>query len=262
VKPIIFLTDLHLEKMENAKRAAFIDSLAAKDTDTIILGGDIGLGLNTPIFLAEIATVCRHKKILFILGNHDFFGESFSRIKRTTPLICRNFDNLVFLDEGIIVPIPKKSACIIGTTGWVDARCGYKERSIAQCTDFAMIQEFKNQTRSESINLMRSVSDESTELLTPVLEEALKKYQHVILTTHFPTFHQAVRFDNKKVSSVTLPFFVNVSLGKGILDAAKRHRRKKITVLCGHTHSDFRGKVADNVEICVSAPNSPLLLKG
>ena len=259
---LVFFADLHLERMEYPERRNFLRGIALRKEQIVVLGGDIALALSTPLFLSEIAIACSEKRVCFVLGNHDFFGDSVSRMKRIISYQCSHYTNLHFLDRGDVIQIGGTKSCLIGDSGWADARCGLKHRTYAPCREFELVEELRRGNRSESFQAMRFLADASAKMIGKSLEKAAAlRFNHIIVVTHVPPFHQAVKFHGKENSPIRLPFYVNVALGTKLLSFAKKHRNLKITVLCGHTHSAQICRIARNIEICVAEPRVALVMK-
>jgi len=60
----------------------------------------------------------------------------------------------------------------------------------------------------------------------------------VILLTHVPPLPEATWHEGKTSGPDFLPHFCNAKLGEVIRAACDSHPASKLTVLCGHTHSE------------------------
>lgn len=116
---ILVLSDLHIEFPGQQR-----PELPPEDTyDVIVAAGDIGIGASGVHWLAETFTM----PVLFVPGNHEYYGAAFGLRRREIIDACNQFENIVFLD-GQAVTID--GVRFVGATLWTD----FKLESYADLT--------------------------------------------------------------------------------------------------------------------------------
>jgi predicted phosphodiesterase len=76
VVKIRVLSDLHLEFFGSGWRS-FVNGLSADDCDVLVLAGDVTVANGTPTLSEALGAFCkRFKRVVFVLGNHEFYGDT------------------------------------------------------------------------------------------------------------------------------------------------------------------------------------------
>ena len=88
-----------------------------------------------------------------------------------------------------------------------------------------------------------------TSFRTLVLPLALAAHEHVVLLTHVPPFREACWHLGRTSDDDWLPFFTCHAVGEVIRDCLRQHPERRLTVLCGHTHSAGNCRPAENLEV-------------
>lgn len=68
---LAWLTDIHLNFLEDSERRRFLETVATQ-ADALAISGDIGESPSSIGYLQEMEEILR-KPIYFVLGNHDFY---------------------------------------------------------------------------------------------------------------------------------------------------------------------------------------------
>ena len=194
----------------------------------------------------------------FLLGNHDFYGSSFSEVQKRVEEVCAGHGNLRQLGRGEIVPLGSGDA-LIGHQGWADGRAGWGPRSLARNPDFQAIGDFCGLSQGEAFARMHKLGKGCAQYFRDLLPYALTCYRRVWVATHVPPFSHAAYYDNKPCDKLRQPFFSNISAGGAIRAIAGRFPGRRLTVLCGHTHCRAAVRAANNVEVLVGSarPGAP-----
>jgi Icc protein len=247
---IAWATDIHLDHCSSSTVRKFVDSLGRGGHDAILLGGDIGQAPSFDGYLLMIseAVSC---PVFFVLGNHDFYGGSIREVRERASALASNRENLHYLSEIGVVPLSENVA-LVGHDGWADGRLGDFEGSPVLLNDFVLIEELTLPSKGDRLRAMRGLADEAADHLGKQLPEALANYEEVIVLTHVPPFREACWHEGETSGDDWLPFFASQIVGEAILDAAKDHRDKESTVLCGHTHGSGRCQPLPNVTVHTS----------
>ena len=108
------LSDLHCEF--NPKE---IDKLFDTSVDLIILAGDISNSTYIKEDLTYISNI--GIPIIYITGNHEYYGSSKKELDKELTRFCKSVPNLTFLNNQIL---QINDIVFIGSTGWCDESNG------------------------------------------------------------------------------------------------------------------------------------------
>ena len=125
-----WLTDVHLNFLSPAGRAAFYQRLRGERMDAILLGGDIGEARSVNGLLAEMEAALEIP-IYFVLGNHDFYGGSIRAVRERVAEQCAASKRLHWLPAAGTIALTDDTA-LIGHDSWADGRAGDYDRSVLQ----------------------------------------------------------------------------------------------------------------------------------
>jgi len=245
---LLWLTDLHLDRVDENRRLAFCDSLKKNSADAVVITGDISTSEMLPGHLLELGRACAPRPVYFVLGNHDFIGSSFADVDRAVERVCAAQNNLRHLGHGEIVSLGGEAA-LIGCRGWPDGRAGWGSRSVVKSPDCEGIADFRGLSKPAVFERMEDLGKASARYFRETLPYALQCYRHVWIATHVPPFTQAAFYDGKPCGRHHLPHFTNWSAGSAIQGIARNYPKNRITVLCGHTHSGAVVDIAEGLEV-------------
>lgn len=79
------------------------------------------------------------------------------------------------------------------------------------------------------------------------LPAALDPFEELILLTHVPPFREAAWHEGKVSNDDWLPFMASKPMGDVLKDALAARPDRKVTVLCGHTHSAGEVEILPNL---------------
>ncbi len=250
MKMAAWTTDIHLDRLTERDYLEYKEYLQDLNPDCLIISGDI----------AEGEVVCRSLKdfndsfdfpIYFVLGNHDFYFKGFAEVEENVRSLVKESENLHWLSETGIVRLDDETA-LIGVEGWGDARNGTLNLSEGSSRDVMSIADYKGLNRAEIGELLKTKGEQYARLLRPVLLEAVKTYQKVILVTHVPPFVE-VCFDRslRICGEFKLPFYTCKAIGDMLLEVMNENPLCRMTVLCGHTHEKADVKILENLRVRV-----------
>jgi Icc protein len=247
---LIWVSDLHLEFVPTVQLRPFIEEIVAEAPDAILITGDISNArlIEYHLGLLSESLPC---PAYFVLGNHDFYLGSFAEVDSLVATICARRRNLIQLGHGEVIPLGMETV-LIGHRGWADGRAGTGSRSTVRLNDHQYITDLREPDPHQLFAILERLGDESADYISTIAPKALEKAQHLILATHVPPFVEASLFQNKPSGSDYAPHFVNLVLGRAILEIARKHPDKTITVLCGHTHHRAFYSPAPNLKVHVA----------
>ena len=103
-----YMSDLHLEFTKYRP-----DHLPSADEDLVVLAGDIGTG-TAGIRWAQ--RVFPNTPVIYVLGNHEFYGYSFQHLVREARAACEH-SNVVLLEDEVF---RYRGVRFLGATLWTD----------------------------------------------------------------------------------------------------------------------------------------------
>lgn len=250
---LLWLTDLHLDKADEAKQQELFGDLRGRDADAAVITGDISDARGLPGHLRELGRALAPRPVYFVLGNHDFYGSSFADADRAVAGLVAEQPNLRHLGQGEVVGLTCDNA-LVGHRGWADGRAGWGILSGLHNRDREAIADMRGLSDRAAFDLMGVLGRTSAAYFREILPYALACYQRVFVATHAPVVEQAAIYCGRRCGPRHLPHYVNRSAGAALAGIAKYYPKNRITVLCGHTHSAARAKAGANVEVLVGPP--------
>ena len=247
---LLWATDLHLEFTDEFTLQRFLSLMASTPCDVIVLTGDISAGNALKQHLLRLASAVKSTPLYVVLGNHDFYHSSFAQVGAILDEVCGTAEapNLKELGHGEIIPLGEHSA-LIGHRGWGDGRGGLGHRSDVGLNDFRLISDLRSESKRELFAKLAALGKASAEYFRDTLPKALAQYEHVWIATHVPPFESAAWHEGANSDPEYLPHFSNVSAGEAIREIAERYPEKRVSVLCGHTHSSGTAFPAPNIRV-------------
>ena len=247
---LMWLTDLHLDEVDEKRRFEFYSRLRNENCDAVVITGDISDASGLPGHLRELGQTFGSRPVNFVLGNHDFYGSSFTDVDRAVLAVCEEQRNLRHLGYGEIIPLAD-GAALVGHRGWADGRAGLGDRSEIPNPDQKNIADLCGLSGQAMFGKLAELGKESANYFRDVLPYALRCYQHVWVATHVPPFTRAAFYNRKPCGETHLPHYVNMSAGGTICGIAKSFPKSRLSVLCGHTHSAANLSASDKVRVIV-----------
>lgn len=216
------LSDLHFEFHADAGQS-FVQSLDARDVDVLVLAGDIAVGAAIPGALSRFCQRYARSRVVYVHGNHEFYGTDRAAVLRWTQQALDENPNLVFLDA---------STADIGGRRFIGGPLWFRhdpsaERYRRAIPDFGQITDFESWVYAENARLLA------------LLERELREGD-VVVTHHLPTRHSVV------------PQFANSPLNAFFLCDAEALivERRPALWLHGHTHASIDCQVGATRILC------------
>ncbi|MBF0236661.1 MAG: metallophosphoesterase family protein [SAR324 cluster bacterium] len=275
---LIWLTDIHLDFLSQSGVEAFLEKVARLQAQSILISGDIGTARNIVSFLRlfEQTLQC---PIYFVLGNHDYYQSSIKIVRERVRKLVDESCFLRYLTLGGIVTLTPGTG-LIGHDSWADGRFGNFMKSEVLMNDYILIDELarrdpdeRNLQMEESeflpfhptippawdniqdimkehrIQLLHQYGKEAADFFKELLPQALARFEHVLLLTHVPPFQEACWHEGNFSNDIFLPHFACKTVGDVLLEIMHDHPNRRLTVLCGHTHSRGEAHILPN--LCV-----------
>lgn len=246
-------TDIHLNLTWQAEIDRLVSGLADGDPGAVLIAGDIAEAGSFEKHLRAFEAAL-NRPIYFVLGNHDFYGGTLAGARATAAAISRSSKHLRWMSEAGVVPLTGRTA-LVGHEGWGDARLGKGVRSPILMSDFVDIEDLFNLAPEVRERKLAELGDRSAAHLAKVVPEALDRFEHVVVLTHVPPFAEACRHNGEAIDDDHLPFYCCKAVGDALTAAMRARPDRKMTVLCGHTHSAVRLEALPNLTVVVGGAN-------
>jgi Icc-related predicted phosphoesterase len=216
------LSDLHFEFHRDGGRA-FVDSLDPGGIDVLVLAGDVAVAEGLLPALALLCGRFRDASVVYVHGNHEFYGSDRDFVLDITGQAQAANPNLVWLDSsGAIL----HGFNFLGSPLWFP-RAAADERLKDAMTDFSAIEDFESWVYEENAKAVAYFEEQ----LCP---------GDIVVTHHLPSQRcVAHRFVGHPLN----PFFVCD------LTALIVKRRPRLW-LHGHSHSSMRVQIGETTVLC------------
>jgi 3',5'-cyclic AMP phosphodiesterase CpdA len=251
VTRLAWLTDLHLDHVDDHGTQQLCQTVVELCPDAILIGGDISNAASLGRHL-DLLEQCMKRPIYFVLGNHDFYGGSMEGVRALAREKAEGSRWLHWLPASEAVALTERTA-LIGHDGWADGRLGNGEASYVLLNDYVRISDFVPLSHSDRFKKLNALGDESADYLGKVLPAAVERFPEVLLLTHVPPFRESCWHEGSTSDDDYLPHFACQVAGEVLADTMRRYPDSKLTVLCGHTHSGGEVRIAPNLVVKTGA---------
>lgn len=244
---LAWFTDIHLNFLDPPDIDAFLQSVAAVDSEAVLLSGDIGEAHDVALHLNALDNALQ-RPLYFVLGNHDFYQGSIAGVRAMAEALCTTCPNLHWLPEDGVVPLTDE-ACLIGHDGWGDGRLGDYWGSEIELSDWGLIAELNGLDKGERLAKLQELGDEAADYFRLLLPGALKQFRHVVVVTHVPPFRESCWYNGRISGDDWLPHFTCKAVGDVLYQAMQAYPARRMTVLCGHTHGAGEVQILPNLRV-------------
>lgn len=242
---ILWTTDCHLNLVDSATLDTFFYKITNLKPDIVLLGGDIADSktLSKMILTLEEKIQC---PIYFVLGNHDYYHSSISKVREQVLEITKSSSYLHYLTATGIVQLTSNT-CLIGHDSWSDGRAGDYFNSDVRLNDYVMIGDLSNLDKQTRFKKLNQLGDEAANFFRETLKQALSKFENIILLTHVPPFLEACWHEGNLSDDNFLPHFCCKAAGEVFVELMIKNPDKNLTIYCGHTHSGGTAYILPNL---------------
>lgn len=247
---LAWMTDVHLNFLEPARRHEFLESVQ-QQADAFVISGDIAESPSIYGILGEIDHVLR-KPVYFVLGNHDFYRGAIGTIRGEVTDVAERLEWLTYLTATGVVELTQQTA-LVGHDGWADARLGDFDGSDVILNDYVTIRDLFKWRDEFDLDkpvlqeILNELGDEAARHFERVLQQAVAKYPRVIAVTHVPPFKEAAWHEGRHSDDNYLPHFACKATGDVMRKVMKANPQSRLLVLCGHTHGSGEVQILDNL---------------
>ena len=244
---VAWLTDIHLEFLAPKERLAFVDGLTESTPDIVLVGGDTGTASNCAQFL-QLIEMRLQRPIYFVLGNHDYYHGSIAQVRAAAEELARSAPWLRWLQALEVVQVTKTTG-LIGHGSWADGRLGNGRASQVEVNDYYLIKELTGLSQQRRFVQLAKLGDQGAEHFRRFLPRACMRFRNIMLLTHVPPFRDACWHEGQLSDDEYLPHFACKAVGDVLLSVMREYSECKLTVLCGHTHSEGVVNILPNLQV-------------
>ncbi|KKN04201.1 hypothetical protein LCGC14_1099930 [marine sediment metagenome] len=253
---LCWANDLHLDHAHHEKISYFARKVNERETNVVLLGGDISNGVTIIPHLEYLSKVWVGKQIYFVLGNHDYYGSSFTEVWSNVDKCVLEHSNLHWLDGNGPIKLSDKTA-LVGNGLWCDWKAGSKEKSSIWINDYTLIEDLRFEGAPYNTIAFMSTWEKvgfyarlHANQLMDDFDKALEQgFKNIIVLTHVPPFHEGSFFDGKVQDDDWATHFVCWIAGVKLKERVIKHKDVQVTVLCGHTHGFCEVDILPNLHV-------------
>jgi len=246
-------TDVHLDflKGDDQRLIAFAQSLIVQNPTGIFLTGDLSTARHLIYHLSAIEKVVQ-RPIYFILGNHDYYGAGVEPVRKAMKELTNASQFLRYMPTMPYYALSQATA-VVGHDGWYDGLYGDLQNSNFGMADWSQIQDFAPVANSKAsvIGVARKLAHDGVTHVMNGIKKAVKYHKNIVILTHYPPFAEAHWHEGKIGDATAMPWYTSKMMGDMLLDAAKSFPGTQFTVLAGHTHGKWSGKIMPNLAVHV-----------
>lgn len=232
-------TDLHINHAAHGALQKYVADVRAVGADALVLTGDTAESNSLLDAFDFLHSELGRLPIYFVLGNHDYYGNSISKTNGVASVIHTS-RLATHLGAPAGEAFLTKTTALVGVGGWGDGRVGAFNTSPVLLADWEEISDFHAvhaiRDRKERLDLLHSLSDHEASCFRVDLLRALETHEHVYAAMHVPPFQEAAWHEGKPSDKHWAPWFVCKAVGDVLDEVAGKFPKKRIAVLCGHTH--------------------------
>ncbi len=244
---LAWLTDIHLNFVDEWELARFTEALATSDSDGVLIGGDIAQAPTLADSLRDFAARV-DLPIYFVLGNHDYYLGSLAEVRAEMTALAAEVDSLHYLPTTGAVELTASTA-LIGIGGWGDGRLGNLAGSRVRLNDYVLIDDLAGLSGEPLAQQLAELGHGEAAALRAILAPAAHRFENLLVLTHVPPFREACWHQGEISNPQWLPHFTCKATGDVLRDIATAHPECRLEVLCGHTHSAGEAELLPNLHL-------------
>src|SRR3990167_8565108 len=246
---LAWLTDIHLNFLDNDARARFYREILQTHCDAVMISGDIAEASSVAFILKEMANQIK-KPVYFILGNHDYYRGNVNEVREAMSALTQT-EKLLFWLPVSGPNILDKNTILLGQDGWADGRLGDYQNSRVTLNDSRMIADLFQEKilgKFQLLKKMQQLADaDAIQLKNNLIQAVSQNPKKVVVLTHVPPFKESCLHNGKISDEEWLPYFSSKVVGDVLMKIAKENLAIEFLVLCGHTHGEARFQPTSNL---------------
>lgn len=244
-------SDLHLDHIGIKKFNEFIDEVknsCSQENSILLLTGDTTVAKHITAHHTALANAC-NGSTMFVLGNHDRWGSSFSESYLFSQQVTKNNRNASFMDDCDCLEI-ENGTYVVGDSGWYDGRNGLQTTPRFIMNDWFCINEYRGK---EPFRTSAIIADARAKILEDKIRKGIASgAKKLIVLMHVPPFEESCRYMGRPSDDFALPWFSSQIFGDTLDQVAAEFPHVMFEVLCGHTHDAYVYQRKNNLKVSVA----------
>ncbi|MEM6529520.1 MAG: metallophosphoesterase, partial [Chloroflexota bacterium] len=180
-KTLLWTSDVHFNFFTQTEIDTFLTTIRKEEPDYVVISGDIGEAHSVLQYLGDIADALPCP-IYFVLGNHDYYGDSIAGIRTMMQFVDGLDSKLHWLPAHGVIELTPQTA-IVGHGAYADARFGDFTNSTLSLNDYVLIEEFRGLAWPALGKKLNALGDEAAAYFDKHLPDAMTRYKYVIVVT-------------------------------------------------------------------------------
>ena len=250
---LTWLTDIHLNFLDQKQRNNFYQKIVQTHSDAILLTGDIAEAPTIVSIMKEMSDAIK-QPIYFVLGNHDYYHAKVEDVRNEMKNLTETYNLLHWLPASGPQRLDQDTI-LLGQDGWADGRLGDYYNSRLTLNDTKFIIDLLHQAiigKNQLLDKMQQLADHDAKQLEYNLKQALQQHpKKIIVLTHIPPFKEVCFHKGKICDDNYLPYFSSKATGDILMKIAQENPTIEFLTLAGHTHSDSTYKALPNLVVKV-----------
>lgn len=246
-----WLTDVHLNFLEQQQRQEFYNEIKILDVDGVFITGDIAEAPSIVEILTELI-IAVEKNVYFVLGNHDYYFGDIETVKTKIKIAASKNSKFNWMPGSEPVRL-FGDIFLLGQDGWADGRYGDYINSRVVINDSRLIRDLFEQRilgRMQLLAKMQELADHDAYVLAEHLQLAINNNpRKIIILTHVPPYKESCMHEGEVSNDDWLPFFTSNAIGDTLTKFAAEYKNIEFLVLCGHTHSEAYYRHSSNLTV-------------
>lgn len=255
-----WITDPHLDHLRGERALLqFVKDLAARESDALLITGDIAESRTIDEFLGIISGAYR-RPVYFVLGNHDYYGDWMEHTHARVRNVCRAVpDGILNWMPDVGFTMLSSDTAVVGHGGMYDGQEGRPGLEMSM-SDFYLphgildLAEALEYGTRHLFELLRELGSRCAQHVQLNVRRAVREgARRVVVLTHVPPFLESSYFRGRPSEPRAAPFYVNRCLGDVMLALSSELPHVRLEVLAGHTHGARVYHAAENLVVRVGA---------
>lgn len=261
--PAFFNTEEAMIKDHFAKVDSFLKKILVTEAKHVLLTGDISSGRFIQSHIEYMGNMFQkhQKKLFFILGNHDYYHSSFSKVKNEIKTLTsqKKFKNTLHYLTNKSYYDSSTKTLFVGSDGWYDGEYSPFLSSTVNMNDYYIIEEL-NSLRMKSVPALREeckrLSKVAARQVKDDIDFGVTAYspEKIIVLTHVPPFRELSTHKGIISNEEWLPCFSSKFFGDMLLETAAKNKEIKFQLFCGHSHDKAEYQPLENL-CCHTGPS-------
>jgi len=196
---IRYASDLHLDFSIPEVNDVLIPALPDDSNSVLVIAGDVANGFRGNDYIKRLSK--RFKCIIYVLGNHEYYGKDIATIKRKLKKSFKEYKNVHILENDfVVINIDGDLATFFGCTLWTDFAHDFAimEKAKLIMNDYYQIRNSLNGNYRQRLTPQDSkgLHEQSVEALlnhVDLIKEKnitsdILRYKHIVVSHHLPSY--------------------------------------------------------------------------